>query len=144
MPVQLGRAVLVAVLVVFGVPATANAVDPTGTWLTQDKDARIKVARCGNAMCGTVVWLKDPIDPKTGKPQVDDKNPDPKLQNRKIMGLQIFALTPKDPGTWAGEIYNADDGRKYDAKISVPGTGKLEVQGCAGPFCGSEIWTKTK
>ena len=38
----------------------------------------------------------------------------------------------------------ADDGNEYDAKVTVPEKDKVEVRGCAGAFCGSEIWTKTK
>ncbi len=28
-------------------------------------------------MCGTVVWLREPISVITDKPQADDNNPDP-------------------------------------------------------------------
>lgn len=49
----------------------ATASGPAGVWLTQSGDARIKVSRCGNALCGRVVWLKEPIDKKTGKAQLD-------------------------------------------------------------------------
>jgi uncharacterized protein (DUF2147 family) len=30
--------------------------DPTGVWLTQAGDARVKVSRCGGGICGVVVW----------------------------------------------------------------------------------------
>ena len=56
--------------------ASAKAAEATGTWLTQKGDARIHVARCGNELCATIVWTKDVIDPATGKPPVDDMNPD--------------------------------------------------------------------
>ena len=82
--------------------AAAQAAEPTGTWLTQQGDARIHVAHCGNAMCGTVVWIKDAIDPATGKPPVDEKNPDPAKRNRKILGIRIFAMAPDGQGNWAG------------------------------------------
>jgi uncharacterized protein (DUF2147 family) len=122
--------------------APAHAADPTGTWLTQQSDARIRISHCGKGICGTIVWLKEPIDRATGKPQVDDKNPNPAMRNRKIIGLRIFALQPGSSGKWTGKIYNADDGKSYDASVTVPGPAKLEVQGCAGPFCGSETWTR--
>jgi len=65
------RATLVILSMMFGVMlAPANATEPTGTWFTQNADARIRVTRCGNDMCGTIVWLKDAIDAETGKPQV--------------------------------------------------------------------------
>ncbi len=56
-----------------------GAGEPTGVWLTQAGDARVQVSKCGGGICGVIVGLKDPIDPATGKPQVDDKNPNPAL-----------------------------------------------------------------
>ena len=142
--IEIGRAAALVFALAFACPSLAQAAEPTGTWLTHDQDAKIRVSRCGNGICGTIVWLKEPIDPKTGKPHVDDKNSDPKKQNRRIIGLRIFSLSPRDAGTWSGKIYNADNGRTYDAKISAPSATTLEVQGCAGPFCGSETWTRIR
>lgn len=119
-----------------------RAADPAGTWLTQQGDARIKVSRCGQRICGTIVWLKEPIDKSTGKPQVDDKNPNPAKRNRKIIGLRIFALQPSGSDKWDGQIYNADDGQSYAVSITISAAAKLEVRGCAGAFCGSETWTR--
>ena len=65
--------------------------EPTGVWLTQAGDARVKVSKCGGGLCGVIVGLKDPIDPATGKPQVDDKNPNPALKKRPMIGLPLFS-----------------------------------------------------
>ena len=120
---------------------SAASPEPTGTWLTQNADARIRVAHCGKALCGTVVWLKDALDPATGKPPVDSKNPDAHKRNRKILGLRIFAMTADGQGDWSGAIYNSDDGQTYAGKLVLRGT-QLEVHGCAGALCGSETWRK--
>ena len=136
------RTTLVTLALMFGfMIAPANAADPTGTWLTQNADARIRVTRCGNNMCGTVVWLKDTIDAQTGKPPVDDKNPDQSMRNRKILGLVIFTMASDGNGGWAGGIYNSDDGQTYKGKLVLRSAKQLEVQGCAGAFCGSETWS---
>ena len=68
-----------------------GAGEPTGVWLTQAGDARVKVSKCGGGICGVIVGLKDPIDPATGKPQVDDKNPNPALKKRPMIGLPLFS-----------------------------------------------------
>src|SRR5262245_60075991 len=122
--------------------SAASAAEPTGTWLTQNGDAQVRVAKCGGSMCGTIVWLREPIDPRTGKPQVDDKNSNPALQNRRIIGLRIFSMAPDGTGGYAGSIYNADDGQSYRSKIILRSAEQLEVQGCAGPLCGSEQWRR--
>jgi uncharacterized protein (DUF2147 family) len=120
----------------------ANAAEPTGTWLTQQGDAHIRVTKCGAAMCGTITWLKDAVDSATGQPPVDSRNPNPALRNRKVLGIRIFAMAPDGSGNYAGTIYNTDDGQTYQAKLMLRGAEQLEVQGCAGPLCGSEIWSK--
>jgi uncharacterized protein (DUF2147 family) len=117
--------------------------DPTGIWLTQAGDARVRVSRCGGAICGVVVWLKDPINPANGKPQIDDKNPNPALAKRPMIGLPLFiGMQASGPGKWSGQIYNADDGSTYTSHVSVAGPDTLRVEGCLGAFCGGENWTR--
>ena len=135
-------AALLFTLIVAAPPARAE--EYIGIWLTQMGDAHIRVARCAKAMCGTVVWLKDAIDPKTKQPQADDKNPDPSKRSRKIIGLQIFAMELDATNSWAGGIYNSDDGQTYRGRLSARGEDELEVQGCSGNLCGFETWTRVK
>ena len=61
-----------------GLVTTSPAIagDPRGDWLTKDRDAKVRVADCDGGLCGTVVWLKDAIDPATGKPVADKHNVD--------------------------------------------------------------------
>lgn len=121
----------------------ANEGSAIGLWLTEKGDARIHVTQCGRALCGKVVWLRDPIDPATGRPQTDDKNPNPSLASRPMIGVQLFiGMNPSGPGTWAGRIYNGDDGKVYDSKVSLLGPGSLRVEGCLGALCGGENWSK--
>jgi len=120
-----------------------SAGDPSGTWLTQAGDARVRVSKCGSGICGVIVGLKTPIDPATGKPQVDDKNPNPALRKRPVIGLPLFSgMRPTGPGKWSGQIYNADDGSTYASNVSVTGADTLRVEGCMGALCGGENWTR--
>jgi uncharacterized protein (DUF2147 family) len=125
-------------------PASAqSAGEPTGVWLTQAGDARVRVSKCGGGICGVIVGLKQPIDPATGKPQVDDKNPNPALARRPIIGLPLFSgMHASGPGKWSGQIYNADDGSTYASNVSVTGPDTLRVEGCVGMICGGETWTR--
>jgi uncharacterized protein (DUF2147 family) len=116
---------------------------PVGVWRTQAGDAKVAISRCGEAICGHIVWLRAPIDPATGKPQVDDKNPNPSLTKRPIIGLPLFVdMKPRGPGKWSGRIYNADDGKLYASNVSLRDSTKLNVEGCVGVLCGGETWTK--
>jgi len=120
-----------------------GAGEPGGIWLTQAGDARVRVSKCGGGICGVIVGLKQPIDPATGKPQVDDKNPNPALARRPMIGLPLFSgMHATGPGRWSGQIYNADDGSTYASNVSVTGPDTLRVEGCMGAFCGGETWTR--
>ena len=137
------RALLFAAFLII-LSAPARAADPTGVWRTGDGQARIRIRPCGAAICGTIVWLREPIDPLTKRPHVDDKNADPSKRQRRVMGLRLFEMRPRGDGTWSGPIYNADDGKTYDASITLTGPSNLTVRGCVGPFCGADNWTKSK
>ena len=120
-----------------------GAGEPTGVWQTQAGDARVKVSKCGGGICGVIVGLKEPIDQATGKPQVDDKNPNPALKKRPMIGLSLFSgMQPVAAGKWSGQIYNADDGGTYASSISVAGPDTLRVEGCVGALCGGETWSR--
>ncbi|MFZ5731778.1 MAG: DUF2147 domain-containing protein [Pseudomonadota bacterium] len=136
---------LAFLLILAAPPALAQTLDPAGIWLTEKGDAKVRVTRCGSGVCGVVIWLRDPIDPDTGKPQVDDKNPNPQLAKRPIIGISLFnGMRPSGANRWSGRIYNADDGRFYDSNVSVTGPNALRVEGCVGAFCGGETWTRTR
>jgi len=55
-------------------------------------DAKIRVQQMRRRnLRGSVVWLKDPINPANRKkPHIDDKNPNPTLAKRPIIGLALF------------------------------------------------------
>jgi uncharacterized protein (DUF2147 family) len=116
-----------------------------GIWLTQAGDAKVRVSKCGGGICGVIVWLKEPIDPATGKPAIDDKNPNPALAKRPMIGLPLFfGMRRSGPGKWSGRIYNADDGKSYVSHVSVAGLDSLRVEGCVGALCGGETWTRAR
>jgi uncharacterized protein (DUF2147 family) len=128
----------------FGVTARAQqGAELGGIWLTQAGDAKVKVYRCAGGICGVIVWVREPIDPATGKPAVDDKNPNPALARRPMIGLPLFiGMRPTSPNRWSGPIYNADDGKSYASSVSVAGPDSLRVEGCVGALCGGETWTR--
>lgn len=124
----------------------AYAADPNGVWLTEPGTSRIKIADCGGALCGTVVWIKDPIDPDTQKPRLDKLNADARKRGRPLMGVPIVLdMKPSGPDTWAGQVYNAEDGNTYSGSITMLPAGTLKLEGCAlgGLVCRAQIWSRT-
>jgi len=117
-----------------------------GRWLTQDTRAIVEVAPCGAQDCGTIVWIKDPIDLKSGKPRHDKHNPVVSLQQRPIIGLlTLNKIVPNTQGSWNAVSYDPRDGETHEITIRIGASGnKIELKGCVlgGLICDSEIWTR--
>ena len=141
---RIRESLAVALLVLAGCDG-ALAADPSGTWLTQAGTSRVKIADCGGALCGTIVWLKEPNDSETGKPKTDKNNSDAAKRSRPLMGVQIvLSMKPAGEGKWNGQVYNAEDGKTYTGNITFTGGNSLQLQGCAlgGLVCKGQTWTK--
>jgi uncharacterized protein (DUF2147 family) len=131
-------------LIAVGAMSSALAAEPNGTWLTQGGASRIKIADCGGALCGTIVWLKEPND-DGGKPKTDKNNPDAAKKTKPLIGtLIVLGMKPSGAGKWAGQVYNAEDGKTYSGNLTYTGGNSLQLQGCAlgGLVCKSQTWTK--
>jgi uncharacterized protein (DUF2147 family) len=137
--------VAAAALFLLAVSESAFAADPVGVWLTQTGNSRIRIADCGGALCGTIIWLKEPNDPETGKPKTDKHNSDASKRNRPLIGVQIvLGMKPAGNGKWSGQVYNAEDGKTYSGNLTFSGGNGLQLQGCAlgGLVCKGQNWTK--
>ena len=125
----------------------APAIDPSGTWLTEDGRARIRVEKCGPAedrLCGYVVWLKT-LTTDAGQPLVDLKNPDASKRGRPTLGHQILlGLTRNAEGRYEGKVYNSEEGKNYDVSVWSETPASLNIRGClVVVLCGTQTWTRT-
>jgi uncharacterized protein (DUF2147 family) len=129
---------LLAVLMGLSV-APVSAADPSGDWLVENGEARIRVAFCSGSLWGVISWEKNP----GGK---DSSNPDPAKRSRDTLGLPILIdMKPAGGDKWAGQIYNAQNGKMYQASVSLESENALKVRGCVmgGLFCGGETWARS-
>jgi uncharacterized protein (DUF2147 family) len=132
------RIALLVVLLGLSV-APVSAADPSGDWLVENGEARIRVAFCAGSLWGVISWEKAP----GGK---DSANPDPAKRSRDTLGLPILIdMKPAGADKWAGQIYNAKDGKMYQASVSMESDNALKVRGCVlgGLFCGGETWARS-
>jgi uncharacterized protein (DUF2147 family) len=120
----------------------AFAFDPAGTWLTEGGKATMRVTDCGGSLCATIVAVKEPIDPQTGKPRLDANNADPSKRNRPVVGVQVMTLRPQGPNKWAGQGYNPEDGKTYDVTVTLENANIIKVQGCVLFICQTNTWTR--
>lgn len=124
--------------------AAHAAIPAEGTWLSADGGTKVRIVNCGGKLCGKVVWLNEPIDPATGKPKTDKRNPDQAKRSRPLLGVPVVqGMVPSGANKWSGEIYNADDGKIYQAHVTVLSENAMKVQGCVlGFLCKSQTWTR--
>jgi uncharacterized protein (DUF2147 family) len=127
--------------------ATARAAEPMGTWFTADRESQVRITNCGGALCGSLVWLKQPTDPATGRPKTDKNNADASKRNRPLLGEQIvLCMRPSGPNAWSGSVYNAEDGKTYDGSFTLISATSAALKGCVlgGLICKSQTWTRAK
>jgi len=110
-----------------------------GYYLTYDDEtgaekSQVQIYKDSNGKYyGKIVWLKEPN--KNGKPKVDDKNPDAKLQTRPVMGLEIlkgFKYNSSDDEWVEGSIYNPSSGKTYNCYINFESATKVKIRGFIG------------
>jgi uncharacterized protein (DUF2147 family) len=138
--------ILTTISIAFALLGVERAfADPVGTWLTENGRSRVRIAACGAGLCGTVIWLKDPEDPETGKPKLDTKNADASKRTRPLVGVAILlGAKPAGPNKWVGQVYNAEDGKTYDGTLTEVSANEVRLQGCAlgGLVCKSQSWMR--
>lgn len=123
-------------------PGVASAQPvPTGDWLTSGAAAVVRIAPCaagGDALCGRITWLWNPT------PDRDERNGDPALRSRPLVGLEMLAgFRPDASGGWAGgRIYNPEDGNTYSASFRLRDATTLDVRGCVMFICRSQVWRR--
>lgn len=124
--------ILAITILIFLIPTglVAQSAQPTGFWHLNGGKFGITINHCGYDLCGTLEYLRDPLD-RYGRPKTDIENSNPDLRNRPLLGVPLLlSLRSSRHGEWVGQIYNPDDGRTYDATLSVIGPDRLNVEGC--------------
>ncbi len=140
------RATYLSVLGLFGMSFLAlgqarAAEDPTGYWATEKNESQIHIAHCGEKLCGTIFWMKEPNDSK-GALRLDKENEDEAKRKRPLLGLQLINMKPEDD-YWKGTVYNPTNGKTYDATLKILSKNQVELKGCvAYILCGGQKWTR--
>lgn len=104
-------------------PALAQEV--TGIWQRDTGASRVRFAKCGEAVCGTLAWLRDTNGPAK-------------------VGQRIFYdMKPSGAGKWSGSAFNPEDGKTYSGTMSLSGD-TLTTAGCVmgGLICRSVKWSR--
>jgi uncharacterized protein (DUF2147 family) len=147
--------VLAALLGALATSASAQAPTVMGTWLTASGKAQVQIGPCSDPsngpICGHVAALTNPMGPDctpiAPAALTDYRNADPSLRGRKVLGMPLIWGFKKtsDPNTFEdGRIYNGENGKMYNANISLQPDGTLKLRGYVGtPLFGeTQVWTR--
>ncbi|MBJ6125454.1 DUF2147 domain-containing protein [Microvirga splendida] len=130
------QTILALGLVMLALPASAQPADPSGTYLSETGETRVRIARCGGAYCGTIIAVQGEAK--------DVNNPDPKLKGRNLVGVQMISNIQPSAEGFTGQLYNYKDGKTYSGKMSFAGGKAMQLSGCVlgGLICRSQTWAK--
>jgi len=116
------------------VNAKNNPVAIIGKWAAlPKKNLVVEVFRMGKEYKARVAWFNDRDDPsKPMKLRLDEKNPDPALRKRKLLGLEVLTnmVYNARANRWeSGKIYDAKSGRIWSSTAWLTNDGILKVRG---------------
>ncbi len=128
--VPLGGALIAAALGLVLVGSPVAAATPEGVWLTppdqKGQYAHVVTHRCGKGLCGTIERTYDASGKRITTPNV---------------GVRVFWDMVPDGDEYTGRAYVPAHRREYAARMKVQGR-SMEVKGCLGPVCQSQIWRR--
>jgi len=121
----------------------ALAADPIqGDWVTEERDAIIRISQCGKTVCGRI--HKYLVTPPNGAGQKDVNNPDKSLRNRTLLGMAILTGFKPDDDIWRGRVYDPKSGKTYRSEVSLQSSNRLKMKGCIAFICQGQNWTRAK
>lgn len=122
----------IVVLLLLSTCAWAQKLSPIGIWTNEEGKARFEIYKCGDKLCGKLVTLTEPL--RNGKPKVDENNPERKLQNRPLLGLEFMkGFEYVGSNKWDdGTIYDPESGKTYSCYMKMISKDKMEVKGYIG------------
>lgn len=128
-----------------GAQSPAQSVDPAaavarlpdgaylGTWKNPSGSVHIRAARCGDQVCGTIVFAND-----KAKADARRGGTDP------LIGTQLFEeFTARGPREWRGRVFVPDMNRRVTGTARLVDDNSIRVEGCAARvICRNQVWTR--
>jgi uncharacterized protein (DUF2147 family) len=113
--------------------APSSAADPVlGTWSNPKGTVTVRTARCGRAICGTVV---------SASPAAREKARVAGTAN--LIGTRIMdGFRPAGRNRWEGQAFVPDLGLTVPAVMTQIGRDQIQIEGCSlgGYLCRNQVW----
>ncbi len=130
---KIATAIIMAATIATG--AMAQNQEVTGTYINESGGTKVQLTDCGAGLCGTVVWMKNPVN--------DVNNPDSSKRGRSVVGIQAVSLKSTGPATYAGSLYDTESGKTYSGKAKFSDR-DVALSGCilGGLVCKTSVWQR--
>lgn len=105
-----------------------------GVWRNPKNSVHVRSHRCGESMCGTVIWAND-------KAKADAR----KGGTANLVGMQLFRnFTRDNRGIWRGRVFVPDINRTFSGTITAVDANTVVGRGClvGRVGCRSQTWTR--
>ncbi len=137
---------IVLLLLTLGFLNNIQAQEPSdkiiGIWLNEDNTNKIEIYNTGNSYSGKIVWLSTSESNPKLQPK-DINNPDTKLRNRNILGMEIITGLQHSNGKWVnGTIYSPKKGIYANCKVELLSNQQLKIIVSKSGFTKTQIWTR--
>ena len=127
-------AAIALVLAVSAAPAGASAAGLEGQWRNPKGSVVVRVARCGEGYCGTVVEASDKAKASARKGGT-----------QRLIGTRILSgVRPVGNGTFRGQAFDPKRNIRAPATIRLLGPGTISIKGCLirNMICKEQRWTR--
>ena len=103
-----------------------------GAWESDEKDVRMEYFQEGDHFNARLLWGNKIVESDNVTSKKDEKNPDPNLRSRDIIGIvSLTGLKWNGKEYTDGRIYDPPSGKTYNCKAWVEGD-KLQLRGYLG------------
>ena len=132
LPALLGCVLLTAAAPAHQEPAAPVESMLRGEWRNTNDTVHLRVDRCGEGYCGTVIWAID-------KARSDAK----RGSGKDLIGSELLRdLRPQGEGKWRGKVFIPDINADGTAMVTRVDDSTLLISGCVflGLACKTQHW----
>lgn len=97
-----------------------------GVWLSENKKQKVRVTydAAKKTYTGKIIWMYED-DQAAGRTMLDKNNPNAKLRNRRITGINLMrSFLHEGGGVFRGYVYDPISGKEYRCLMTLQPDGK--------------------
>jgi uncharacterized protein (DUF2147 family) len=107
----------------------------TGAWRNPKDSVHVEIARCGQAMCGVVVWASEKAKTDAREGGTD-----------ALIGINLLRdFVSAGDGRWRGKVFVPDLGKTVTGTVEMVDADTFRARSCAlAVFCKTQLWRRVR